>query len=209
MLTLGTVLGSMFLGGCAAAPECPQPAAPTIAADASDEPPPPSAPATVVIFVRHAEKASDGTADPPLTDRGLRRAECLATMLGPFAPDHLLTSQYQRTRATLEPLVEATGITPVVVEAGDAEAWATALTELPPGSRAVVSGHSNTLPTWVEALGGHVDDLDDEGNIPHDDYDRMIEVIVDGRGRTVASVTTAYCVEPGNEGNPEHAPNDG
>lgn len=156
----------------------------------------PAGAATVVILVRHAEKAADGSGDPPLTERGQRRAECLATLLRPFAPDHLLTSQYQRTRATLEPLARATGLTPRVIDASDDEAWARALHQLPPGSRAVVSGHSNTLPIWVAALGVELGGLDAEGNIPHDDYDRMIQVVIDVRGRTVTSFTTAYCVEP-------------
>lgn len=202
-LQLGQVLLSMCLGGCASTPTCPDVRTPTgeaateprTAADRPTTTEPEPAPATVVLLVRHAEKETDGTPDPPLTERGRRRAECLATLLAPFEPDHLLTSEYQRTRSTIEPLARAAGLTPTVIEASDGEAWAAALHGLPPGSRAVVSGHSNTLPEWVAALGGRVHDLDEDGNIPHDDYDRMIQVILDGRGRAVTDFTTAYCIE--------------
>lgn len=180
----------MAVTACASAPPCPQPITPV----ESTEPSTPAA-ATVVIFVRHAEKASDGTSDPPLTERGQRRAECLATLLGPFEPDQLLSSEYRRTQDTLAPLARATGRTVETIDAADAEAWATALQQLPAGARVVVSGHSNTLPAWVAELGTQLDDLDPDGNIPHDDYDRMIHVIV-GEGRAAVGFETAYCVEP-------------
>lgn len=196
---LGSIVVMGILGGCASAPPCPEASVPAPApvTRASAEPTAvKSEAATVVVFVRHAEKADDGTPDPPLTERGQRRAACLAALLEGFEPDHLLTSQYQRTRATLEPLAAARGVAPEVVEASDDQAWAAVLHELPPGSRAVVAGHSNTLPAWVAELGGEVQGLDDQGNIPHDDYDRMITVIVDGGGRFVTSYTTGYCMEP-------------
>lgn len=182
---------ALTVTACASAPPCPEPAPPVESAEpgttADDD-------ATVVIFVRHAEKAADGTSDPPLTARGQRRAECLATLLGPFEPDQLLSSEYRRTQATLAPLARATGRTVETIEASDAEAWATALRQLPAGSRAVVSGHSNTLPAWVAELGPPLDGLDPDGNIPHDDYDRMLYVIV-GEGRAAVGFETAYCVE--------------
>ncbi len=68
-----------------------------------------------------------------------------------------------------------------------------ALRDLPPGSRAVVAGHSNTIPGLVSGLGGQLEGLDDRGHIPHDDYDRLIHVVLDAQGRTVTSYTTAYC----------------
>jgi len=158
---------------------------------ASPEPVAPS----IVVFVRHAEKAADGTPDPPLTERGQRRAECLATLLAPFEPDRLLSSEYQRTRSTVAPLARVTGLEPAVIEAGDFTAWTAALRELPPDSRVVISGHSNTIPAWTSALGVELSGLDDKGNIPHDDYDRLIQVVLDAEGHALASTTIAYCKE--------------
>lgn len=189
-----SLLLTLVLGGCATAPDCPSTTPPAAAPV-----PAPVAAASVtpslVVFVRHAEKASDGTADPPLTERGQRRAACLATLLGPFEPDRLITSEYQRTRDTLAPLAGATGLTPTVIPAADLDAWTSTLRALPPGSRVVISGHSNTIPAWVAALGEPLEGLDEEGNIGHDDYDRMIEVVLDEHGHTMARATFSYCTE--------------
>jgi len=193
-LALTLCLGAAL--GCAARSDCP----PTVVAPASSAAAPapvaePAAMPTVVLLVRHAEKADDGTPDPPLTERGQQRAACLAAMLHDLAPTHLLTTDYQRTRATLEPLAAATGLQPVVIDAKDAAAWSQALAELPPGSRAVVAGHSNTLPRLVAELGSRLSALDPQGNVPDDDYDRLVHVVVEGPGRAVA-YTTTYCADP-------------
>ncbi|MCA9710518.1 MAG: histidine phosphatase family protein [Myxococcales bacterium] len=148
----------------------------------------------VILLVRHAEKAADGTPDPPLTARGVERAECLAQRLSAFGPTHLLATQYQRTAATLQPLARATGLEIVVIEAQDHAGWARALAELPPGARAVVAGHSNTLPGLVAALGGRLEGLDAKGNIPDDDYDRLVHMVRHEPGRAT-SYTTAYCAQ--------------
>jgi len=190
----------VLAAGCAARGDCPQPTTPPAAASAPHvtEPatsePEPAAPG-LVLMVRHAEKADDGTADPPLTERGRERAACLAALLQGFSPTHLLTTHYQRNRATIEPLAAATGLSPVVLDATDDAAWQRALRELPPGSRAVVVGHSNTLPRWVAALGGRLSNLDAEGNVPHDQYDRLVHVVTYGPGKA-ASYDTTYCTAP-------------
>lgn len=186
---------ALALGGCANAPECPpaaEPVAPTPELHGAAR----AAPASIAIFIRHAEKAADAGADPPLTDRGQRRADCLATLLTPFEPDRLLTSEYQRTRDTLAPLARATGLTPAVIDAADLAGWTTALRELPPGSRVVIAGHSNTIPAWVATLGVQLEGLDADGNIGHDEYDRLIEVVLDEHGHAITSATFAQCVEP-------------
>ncbi|MCH9682186.1 MAG: histidine phosphatase family protein [Deltaproteobacteria bacterium] len=185
---------------CAAGSKCPPQAAvdPTAAtesaptAEASAAPEVSVAP-VVMLLVRHAEKASDGSADPPLTDEGRTRAQCLATLLQDLSPTHLFATQYQRTRATLEPLAAASGHAVTVIEAQDGAKWTQAFDALPPGSRVVVAGHSNTLPQWVAGLGGSLSALDDKGNIPHDEYARLVHVVRDGQGEVVV-YTTDYCV---------------
>lgn len=200
-LRLASLLSLVLLAGCAKKADCPQatatPEAPS-ALRSSDDPsaqgesePQATAP-VVLLMVRHGEKADDGTPDPPLTEQGRERAACLASLLQGFSPTHLFSTTYQRTRATLEPLAKATGLTPTVIDAKDADAWQRALRELPPGSRAVVVGHSNTLPALVAALGGRASGLDAEGNIPHDEYDRLVHVIAYGPG-LATSYDTRYC----------------
>jgi phosphohistidine phosphatase SixA len=196
---IGSISMTLGVVGCATSPDCPPAGAPTVAAaadvDEGTEPAQePTDEAPVILLVRHAEKASDGTPDPPLTERGVRRSECLARMLEGFAPTHLLATQYQRTAATLRPLAAASGREIAVIEAQDEAAWSRTLSELPPGARAVVAGHSNTLPGWIASLGGRLGDLDAKGNIPDDDYDRLVHVVRHGPGQAT-SYTLAYCTE--------------
>lgn len=199
-LRLGTLLSLVLVAGCASRAECPEPTAPPDASSRASEPTAAdqaaqgatTADPVVVLLVRHAEKADDGTPDPPLTERGRERAACLAEQLDGFAPTHLYTTGYQRTRATLEPLATATGLVPTVIDARDDAGWQRALRELPPGSRAVVVGHSNTVPGLVAALGGRTSSLDAEGNIPHEEYDRLVHVVVHGPG-LATSYDTHYC----------------
>ncbi len=146
----------------------------------------------IVLLVRHAEKVGDGSADPPLTERGQARASCLAGLLKDFAPTHLLSTEYQRTRTTLAPLAEATGHTVTIIDAKAGPRWAEALAQLPAGARAVVAGHSNTLPALVAGMGGTLTELDDTGNIPHDEYDRLVHVVRDAEGHATIYATT-YC----------------
>lgn len=204
-LRLGSFLSLVLVAGCVARADCPQAATPPEAPSAlrsSDEAPaageaaPAEAPAPVlVLLVRHGEKADDGTPDPPLTDRGRARAACLAALLDELPPTHLFATPYQRSRSTVEPLAAATGLAPTIIDAKDDAAWQRALRELPPGSRAVVVGHSNTVPALVAALGGRTSGLDAEGNIPHEEYDRMVHVVAWGPGKAT-SYDTRYCTAP-------------
>ncbi len=186
----------LVLGAACAPPrpalDCPEPA-PAIPAT-----PPPAAvtepaPATVVTFVRHAEKANDGAKDPPLTEPGQARARCLANLLEPTEPSLLLATKYQRTRSTLGPLAEQAGLDVEVLPAADIDAWGERLRDAPPGSRIVVSAHSNTIPPIVAAIGGEPGPLDEHGNIPHEEYDRMLVVVLDDRGHVV-TMRQRYCV---------------
>lgn len=180
----------MLAAGCAATTPCPEsPRTPepatASASEAEIEP-------AVVLLVRHAEKASDDTIDPPLTEQGAQRAECLARMLGDLGVTALYATQFQRTKATLAPLAAALGREVTIIDAQDDAGWTRMLESLEPGARVVVAGHSNTLPGLVDAMGGQLSGLDDDGNIPHDDYDRMVHVIRRGAG-PVTHYTTRYC----------------
>lgn len=203
LLRLAPLLSLALVAGCSTRSDCPATATPAEAPSALRSPAEPAviheheaeatAAPVLVLMVRHAEKADDGTPDPPLTEQGRERAACLAALLDDFAPTHLLATTYQRTRATLEPLATATSLVPTIIDAKDDAGWQRALRELPPGSRAVVVGHSNTLPAWVAALGGRVSNLDAEGNLPHDEYDRLVHVVAFGPGQAT-SYDTRYCL---------------
>jgi phosphohistidine phosphatase SixA len=150
--------------------------------------------ASIVVFVRHAEKETDGSPDPPLTEIGRARAACLATVLETFAPTVLLATELSRTQATLDPLARAVGRTVDILGATDIDAWEHRLRTLPPGTRAVVSGHSNTIPRIVRALGGDPGPLDAKGNIDDAEYDRLTFVVLPPPRSPPTTFMHRYCV---------------
>jgi len=115
-------------------------------------------PATV-IFVRHAEKAAAPAADPGLTPTGAQRARDLAIALADAHVGTIITTQFQRTRATADPLAQAIGRAPVVVAAtsdvrAHVDAVIAAVRSRPAGDVVLVVGHSNTLAPIISGLGG-------------------------------------------------------
>ena len=113
---------------------------------------------TIVILVRHAEKASP-SGDSGLTSAGEARAQALADALQRFRLDGVIVTQYRRTQATAAPAAAARGLVPIVVSAGPtvvahAESVAAAIRRFPPRSAVLVVGHSNTLGPIIAALGG-------------------------------------------------------
>lgn len=133
-----------------------------------------SEPATVVYIVRHAERAEDGTDDPPISEAGEARARLLIPMLRDVELTHIHTTEFRRTRSTVRPLADRTGIEPRVYDPGDLPAFAERLRATP--GRHVVVGHSNTNPALAEALGG-----ESGGPIAEDEYDRAYVVVVRSR----------------------------
>lgn len=142
----------------------------------------PSAPQTptVVIVVRHAERAP-GTGDPPLSDAGMQRAAALSELGKLSGVSAIVTTQLQRTRQTAAPLAEALKITPVVVptqaDLPKHAAEVAAAVRQQAGKTVLVVGHSNTVPAIVAALGGpKLPDLCEP------EYDGIITMILDPGG---------------------------
>jgi len=135
-----------------------------------------------VCFVRHAETAASTRTggDPDLSEKGRERADCLARLLSKAGVTHLYASQAMRTRQTLAPLAAALALEVEVIGAQEGERQVQAVKSLPPGSVAVVAGHSNTVPSMVAALGGEIADLVESERygsmFDHDSYDRLILV---------------------------------
>jgi broad specificity phosphatase PhoE len=143
---------------------------------------------TVVILVRHAEKADDSR-DAPLSEPGRRRAEALAAALADAGVQAVYATQYERTRDTAAPLARAAGVEPVILAtAGDAAAHAAAVAAHiqahDTGRTVLVVGHSNTVPAIIRALGGA-----DVGTIGDDEYFHLFVVLLDGSGAGVVRAT--------------------
>lgn len=136
----------------------------------------------VVVVVRHAEKTTEAR-DPGLAEAGVARAQRLARSLDGAGLGHVFSTQFRRTRETAAPAAAAAGV-PVQLRPIDASNAAThaadlarELRALPPGSTALVVGHSNTVPGLVEALSGAA-----AAEMPETEYDRYTVVVLDAGG---------------------------
>jgi phosphohistidine phosphatase SixA len=144
-----------------------------------------SAPATVVLIVRHAERAP-GSGDVPISDVGRSRALALAELGKVTGVSVIITTQLQRTRQTAAPLAEALGITPVVVNTqSEVAKHATDVADAVrrhAGKTVLVVGHSNTVPAIAAALGSAT-----FPDLCEPEYDALITMVLDAEGgvRTV------------------------
>ena len=130
-----------------------------------------------IYLIRHAEKQMDGGKDPGLTDSGMFRAEQLATWFQDKDIREIWSSDYRRSRDTVEPLLSRLGLELTLYDPRDLPALAKDL--LDRRNNALVAGHSNTTPELARLLCGCViSDMDDS------EYDRLIVVVVtDGEKR--------------------------
>jgi broad specificity phosphatase PhoE len=114
---------------------------------------------TVVLIVRHAEKASDAE-DSPLTEAGTRRAQAFAGVAADAGVSAIYTSQFKRNRDTAQPLAERSGVAPTEAQVnlqnpGDyGQRLARDIIEKHRGQAVAVIGHGNTIAATVEGLMG-------------------------------------------------------
>jgi len=127
---------------------------------------------TVVIIVRHGEKAPEPTNDPELSLEGKNRAQALAAALAAARVDVVLHTATTRTRETARPTAEQFGITPEVFANTRAMAEAVARH---PGKTIVVVGHSNTVMPYIAALGGPTRE-----NLCDHNYDGLYTLVISG-----------------------------
>lgn len=142
-----------------------------------------SATTTTVVLVRHAEKELVTIEDPPLAAAGEHRAERLAQMFGtasgPGRIDGIYVTNARRTQQTAAPLAARLGIRPTILPAStSAGSVASQVVHEHRGGRALIVGHSNTVPDIVKALSG-----EDVPPIPDDEYDNVYVVTVPTFGR--------------------------
>lgn len=142
-----------------------------------------TADSTTIIVVRHAEKAQDGGADPPLTDAGELRAALLATMFGdadkPGHIDAIFVSPTVPNRMTAAPLAARLHVTPIVVAVQDARDLARRVMREYSGRRVLVVGRGDIVTGIVESLTG-------TAGLPplhEDEYGTMYVVTVPKIGR--------------------------
>jgi broad specificity phosphatase PhoE len=138
---------------------------------------------TVVVIVRHAEKATDDPKDPSLSEAGVARAQALAKALANLPLSAAYATQYRRTQLTAKPAADAAGIQ-VQIRPVDAANSATYGADLAAiirnkhrGRNVLVVGHSNTVPDIVKSLSGVTIE-----EIGESEFDRVYVVTLDRKG---------------------------
>jgi len=126
-----------------------------------------------IYLLRHAEKQSDGTNDPHLTERGELRAAYLSQQLSLTNITKIFSSNYKRTLETAKPLSELLGITVELYDPRKLEKFAEALRK--ETGQIMIVGHSNTTPQLTALLSGVEVDAMDES-----EYENMYQVVLIG-----------------------------
>jgi 2,3-bisphosphoglycerate-dependent phosphoglycerate mutase len=122
---------------------------------------------TLVVLVRHAERAGPSADDPGLTEVGAERATELARLLADAGITAIHSSDTRRTRETAAPLADRIGANVEIYDHRDLEGIAGRLLERP--GRHLVVGHSNTTDELAHLLGG-----ERQGEIVEEwEYDRL------------------------------------
>ena len=126
-----------------------------------------------LYLVRHAEKQSDGSRDPALTEAGRNRSEQLANWCQDKGITEIWSSDYKRTRDTANPLVTRLSLELSIY---DPRNLADLVKELSHQQRtALIVGHSNTTPELARLLCDcFIEDMDES------EYDRLIVISVVG-----------------------------
>ena len=109
-----------------------------------------------IILIRHAEKeAAEMTDqnDPPLAAAGKDRAERLVKRIGRFHPGAIYSTNFKRTRDTVEPLAKKRGKTVEIYDASKPQDLVNTI-KASKIKRIVIVGHSNTIPPLVNLLTG-------------------------------------------------------
>jgi broad specificity phosphatase PhoE len=116
-----------------------------------------SATTTTIVLIRHAEKQVGAISDAPLSPQGEVRASRLAQMFGDSEAfgriGRIYVTDTRRTQQTAAGLAQRLGLQPVVVDAKvDSKELARRVLRENRGHRALVVGHSNTVPELVAAI---------------------------------------------------------
>ena len=131
-------------------------------------------PLTTIILIRHAEKnVEPGNGDPNLSPAGEVRAQELVRMFGDAGIGAIYATQYKRTQQTVKPLADKLGITITQVDAKNTAEVIRQIRSRHNGEVVFVSGHNNTVPEIIAALGGPKLPI-----IPETEFDNLYIVTV-------------------------------
>lgn len=146
-----------------------------------------SAADTMIIVVRHAEKATDDPKDPGLSEQGQARANRLADILRDANLKAVYSTQYKRTQLTGTPAAAMNGLQVQVREVNkqnDKTYVDDLIKEIKKkhnGETVLIVGHSNTVPEIVKTITGK-----DIAPIGENEFDQMYIITVGKKPRLVS-----------------------
>jgi broad specificity phosphatase PhoE len=105
----------------------------------------------IIVLVRHAEKV-DASADAELSAEGKVRAQNLAKKVGKYRPKEIYSTDFKRTRDTVQPLATKRRVQIQTYDPRQPQALADKILKSE-HKRILVSGHSNTVPGLANLLG--------------------------------------------------------
>jgi len=139
---------------------------------------------TTMIFVRHAEKASQPADDPGLSEAGRRRVAELTRQLVDAdvvaGVDAIYSTPFKRTQETAQGVADALDLPIHSYSLDDNEAVLATILKNHKGKIILVVGHSNTVPTLMADLGA-------SKKVPpihEDEYDNIYVVAIPWFGKT-------------------------
>jgi len=139
---------------------------------------------TTMIFVRHAEKASQTADDPGLSEAGRRRVAELTRQLVDAdvvaGVDAIYSTPFKRTQETAQGVADALDLPIHSYSLDDNEAVLATILKNHKGKIILVVGHSNTVPTLMADLGA-------SKKVPpihEDEYDNIYVVAIPWFGKT-------------------------
>ncbi len=134
----------------------------------------------VYYIMRHAEKDSIPKGNPQLSEVGLERANRLADILSETSVDAIYSTMTTRTLFTVDSLADLKGLTILPYEASNFKNIYNELNQSLDIHRAVIVGHSNTVPVMANhILGKEYFDRSFEEN----QYDDLIIIVEDNNNQ--------------------------
>lgn len=136
---------------------------------------------TTFYFIRHAEKAVDQGRDPELTEAGKNRASQWVNYFFIKDVDHVISSDFKRTRETAAPLARSKKLPVELYDVSKVDG--VSLLETYRGKTVALYGHSNTINLYANAL--QKDSIYKE--LEESDYNHFFIVRVDKDGNSNAT----------------------
>lgn len=142
---------------------------------------------TTIILVRHAEKAMESTNDPNLAAEGQERAKRLASLLKETNLTAIYSTDFKRTRQTVEPVAQLKSIAVQLYDPAKPEFLDNILSQHR-GGTVLIAGHSNSTPKLANLLLGS----DKLQPFVDTDYDNVLIVSVVEKGKVATLTWLSY-----------------